>query len=278
MLNLSINEAINHRTYYPESNTNDDPNVNFKNGTSILINISNRKNFCSNQNTYGTNNISISKETFLSKNDDKSTDISNIKDNSINNILDESTGIRNELFSKIEKDEDVRVLNVNQENIKTNDDQEKAKLIQEENLTLNKDIKENLERKANMVSILKSIMTIDIIMSLKVLKNEIKEYFDKYEISVFGPINNLDFSVIGVQEQNTKFSEFLKLGLFNDIYENILSKYFNEFYKTIFTDKDFLGSLEKILVHYFKINNDLYENDSKVINFSDVITTYTQKQ
>lgn len=134
------------------------------------------------------------------------------------------------------------------------------------------------EKKAKLLNILKFIMTIDIITNLKILKNDLKEYFDKYHIDIFGKSNELDFSDISTQEQNLKFSEFLKIGIFNDIYENILSRYFNDFYKSIFNDKNFLSSLEKILVHYFKINNQLLDPNSKIIDFNDIIKMYSQKQ
>lgn len=275
-MNSSINDAINFRTDYPESNPNDEFSINFKNYAPNPINISTRKNSNINQNTNGNGNTSKGKENlFLSKNVDKSLEVLKTKETLNINDVQDSRANRNELFSKIEKYENVKILNVNEAVTTSNEDEEKTNSSKDANLISNKG---NLERKAHLVSMLKSIMTIDIIMSLKILKNEIKEYFDKYGINVFGPINDFDFSVIGVQEQNNKFSEFLKIGIFNDIYENTLSKYFNEFYKTIFTDKEFLGSLQKILVHYFKVNNELHDNDKKVIDFNDVIKSFAQKQ
>lgn len=262
-----------------------------KSNANIPINISTtRKNSSSNPISNGNANISIGKEN-LSKNPaDKSSELLFNKEETLSaNNLHDSTGTRNELFSKTEKDENIKISNLNNE-VVINEDENQNKgggvindanisYIRNNNNNLNvKEIKENTERKNLLASMLKSIVTIDIIMGLKILKNEIKEYFQKYGINVFGVSNDIDFSVISVQEQNSKFSEFLKLGLFNDIYENTLSKYFNEFYKPIFADKEFLGSLEKILVHYFKVNNQLQDNASKIIDFNDVIKTYTQKQ
>jgi len=211
---------------------------------------------------------SIGKES-LNKINEKSNDIILCRENQ--NGFSESVGFRNELIFKTEKDEGIKYLNGNEFSV--SDDREN----QNKNYTI-KENKEIIERRTQLISMLKNIITIDIIMSLKLLKNEIREYFDKYEIGIFNPTNDFDFSQISVQEQNIKFSEFLKLGAFNDIYENILSKYFNEFYKSVFNDTVFLGSLEKILLHYFKVNNQLEENINKLIDFNEIIKSFARKQ
>lgn len=211
---------------------------------------------------------SIGKES-LNKFNEKSNDIILCRENQ--NGFSESVGFRNELIFKTEKDEGIKYLNGNEFSV--SDDREN----QNKNYTI-KENKEIIERRTQLISMLKNIITIDIIMSLKLLKNEIREYFDKYEIGIFNPTNDFDFSQISVQEQNIKFSEFLKLGAFNDIYENILSKYFNEFYKSVFNDTVFLGSLEKILLHYFKVNNQLEENINKLIDFNEIIKSFARKQ
>ncbi len=200
-------------------------------------------------------NKSIGKEN-INKTQEKSSELI------INN-----QNLNSELISNVEKEDTIKAININ-ESLIVNQDTDNLKSYNN---------KENIEKKSQLIAVLKNILTIDIIMSLKVLKNDIKEYFEKHSIYYFNNSDDFDISFIGVQEQNIKFTEFLKLGIFNDIYENILSKYFNEFYKNIFIDKDFLGSLEKILVHYFKINNKLEEKESKIIDFNDIIKTFAQK-
>jgi hypothetical protein len=134
------------------------------------------------------------------------------------------------------------------------------------------------EEKINKLNILKFILTKDIINNLKSLKNDIKEYFLKYEMNIFEEEwDILDLNGISQQEQNNKFCEFLKFGIFNDIYENVLTKHLNEFYKNIFLDKNFCENLEKILVHYFNANNNLIGNDSKIIDFNDIIQSFSDK-
>jgi len=251
--------------------------LNFKSNNNIPKPIFNRKN--SNTNSNRNENTSIGKETIKKHAEKDAESLSTVETVLSNNFLEshESAGAQNELFSKIEKDENIKIINLNKYVIAEAENQNNANDINMDNLNT-KENKENTERKAQRVSMLKSIVTIDILMGLKILKNEIKEYFEKYGINVFGFANEIGFSAIGVQEQNAKFSEFLKLGMFNDIYENALSKFFNEFYKMVFTDKEFLGSLEKILVHYFKVNNKLQESDTKIIDFEEVIKIYAQKQ
>jgi len=200
-------------------------------------------------------NKSIGKEN-INKTQEKSSELI------INN-----QNLNSELISNVEKEDTIKAININ-ESLIVNQDTDNLKSYNN---------KENIEKKSQLIAVLKNILTIDIIMSLKVLKNDIKEYFEKHSIYYFNNSDDFDISFIGVQEQNIKFTEFLKLGIFNDIYENILSKYFNEFYKNIFIDKDFLGSLEKILVHYFKINNKLEEKESRIIDFNDIIKTFAQK-
>lgn len=237
----------------------------------------NRKN--SNTDSNGNANISIGKETIKKHTEKAAESLTTNESVQSNNLLEsqESAGAQNELFSKIEKDKNIKILNLNKDVIAEAENENNASDINVDSLNI-KENKENTERKAQLVSMLKSIVTMDILMGLKNLKNEIKEYFEKYGINVFGFANEICFSGIGVQEQNAKFTEFLKLGMFNDIYENALSKYFNEFYKMVFTDKEFLGSLEKILVHYFKVNNKLQESDKKIIDFEEVIKIFSQKQ
>jgi len=254
ILNLSVNEGAISKGDQNELMNNEDLLIIKSNNNTI--NISNRKNSNISKNGH------VGKEN-INKFPDKSSETINYKES--------SNGL--EQISESEKEEKLKALNLN-DTLIIDEQIEKSS-----NINLNsKENKENIEKKSQLTSVLKNIITIDIIMSLKVLKNDIKEYFERYSINIFNNTNNeFDFSVIGVQEQNIKFSEFLKIGTFNDIYENILSKYFNEFYKSIFREKEFLLSLEKILVHYFKINNKMEEKEHKIINFNDVIKTFAQK-
>lgn len=285
VLNLNTNEAFNLPSIHDESNANNESNLTLKNSGDIPVKISKRKN--SNTTSNGSANNSKAKK-LLKEHAEKAYEqidkAGKIHSESIEKsaaaAAAEKVEDKNKLFSELEKDEKINILKskdtINKESETENNPNNQIQNTTASSLNNNK---ENAERNNLLVSMLKSIVTIDILMALKILKNEIKEYFEKYQINVFNSNEfEFNFSAINVQEQNAKFSEFFKLGIFNDIYENILTKYFNEFYKSIFTDKEFLGSLEKILVHYFKINNKLQESKSKIIDFNDVIKTYAQKQ
>lgn len=227
---------------------------------------------------------------------DSQLNIYNIEDN--NNInynpnISTFQFFNNEEKEKIFPDNSINK-NYNNENHKSNIDDKNSILKDEIDLIPENDLSfeilnidqlisntENVhfcdsDHKRRLLPILKNILTIDIITNLKILKNDIKEYFDKYSIDIFSNCVNYDFSGINIQEQNIKFCEFIKFGTFNDIYENILSKYLNNFYRSIFRDKDFIGSLEKILVHYFKIHNRLSDSD-QLIDFKEIIKIYSQK-
>ncbi len=91
----------------------------------------------------------------------------------------------------------------------------------------------------------KKIANSDSIMTLKNIKNEIADLLANIE----------DQSQI-TNEINSKLYETLKPNLFHEMYENILMKYFSDFYKSISATKEFTNMIESILSYYYRIKND----------------------
>jgi hypothetical protein len=84
---------------------------------------------------------------------------------------------------------------------------------------------------------------------LKNLKLEIKDIIDK---------NKSDGQVY-----DTKLYESLKPNSFNEIFDNILTKFLQNFYKTINTNPSFTSRIENILLNHYKHKNK--------INYSSLI-------
>jgi hypothetical protein len=95
-------------------------------------------------------------------------------------------------------------------------------------------------------------------MAIKNIKNEIAEIL----------VNIEDQSQI-TNEMNSKLYEGLKPNIFHEMYENILVKYFSDFYKTISATKEFTKMIESILSHYYKIKNDFDMNS--VLNLDNCV-------
>jgi hypothetical protein len=60
----------------------------------------------------------------------------------------------------------------------------------------------------------------------------------------------------------------MKSTIFNEIFDNLLTKYFQPFYKSINTDSNFTKKLENILLQYYIINNNI---DSETFLDLDVV-------
>jgi hypothetical protein len=102
----------------------------------------------------------------------------------------------------------------------------------------------------------KRITSSENIIAIKNVKNEIGGIFENIE----------DASLI-TNEMNSKVFELMKSNIFNEMYENILVKYFSDFYKTISTTSEFTNVIELILLHYFKVKNDFDSNS--IINIEN---------
>ena len=72
-------------------------------------------------------------------------------------------------------------------------------------------------------------------------------------------------------ETNSKLFELMKPHIFHEIYDNILLKYFNNFYKEMSVNKDFISHIELILSYFFKEKNNFVY--SSVLNLEN----YTQQ-
>lgn len=84
---------------------------------------------------------------------------------------------------------------------------------------------------------------------MKNLKLEIKDIIEKNKSE--GQVND------------SKLYESLKPNIFNEIFDNILSKYLQNFYKTINTSPSFTSRIENLLLNHYKLKNK--------INYSSLI-------
>jgi hypothetical protein len=94
-------------------------------------------------------------------------------------------------------------------------------------------------------AVIKAIVSSDNLKYLKRLRNDLKELIDK----------NVDNKQ--TNDINAKLYDVLKPNIFSDIYDNILVKYFNSFYKTISKEKAFTDQIESILQHIYKQKNHI---------------------
>jgi hypothetical protein len=101
----------------------------------------------------------------------------------------------------------------------------------------------NLDLDPNFEAMVRQIVSSDNLKYLKKLRKELKELVDKNSDN---RQNN---------EVNSKLYDLLKPNVFSDIYENLLVKNFNNFYKTISKEKEFTDQIEMILQHVFKEKN-----------------------
>jgi hypothetical protein len=236
-----------------------------------------------NQNIEETNKVINKDSKDNTDNQDYNNEENNNKERETEKETDTEKKKKMETETEMDKEKEKEHGEENEKEIST---KEQIEHIEQNKIQIQNKIQENIdikeqekkEKHKNRLFLLKYILNLDLINNLKSLKNEIKEYFGKYEMKIFEDNwTSMDLSGIGQQEQNNKFNEFLKFGIFNDIYENILSKHLSDFYKSVILDKNFCESLEKILVHYFNVNNNLIDNDSKIVDFNDVIKNFTIK-
>lgn len=68
-------------------------------------------------------------------------------------------------------------------------------------------------------------------------------------------------------EINSKLYDLMKPHLFNEMYENILVKYFSEFYKNISNTNEFTDKIKMILSNLFKVKNHF--NSDSIINLEN---------
>jgi hypothetical protein len=103
--------------------------------------------------------------------------------------------------------------------------------------------------KMKLNNLIKHLISFENLKYLKNLKIEIKDIMDKHNPSKV----STDF--------NNKMYELLKSNLFNEIFDNLLTKFIQVFYKSINTLPDFTSKLENILLYYFKVKNNLRVQD-----------------
>jgi hypothetical protein len=133
-------------------------------------------------------------------------------------------------------------------------------------------LEEEFEKKKSL-NLIKHLISFENLKFLKALKLEVKEVMETVKSPEDISYNN---------ELNLKLHNFLKSNVFSEIFDNLLSKYFQNFYKTINTNPDFTSRIENILLHYFKIKNSvttsslidldnlfLIQSDNNPISFYD---------
>jgi hypothetical protein len=98
-------------------------------------------------------------------------------------------------------------------------------------------------------SMIKHLLSFENLKYLKNLKIEIKDLIEKQNTSKA----STDF--------NNKMYELLKSNLFNEVFDNILTKFLQVFYKSINTLPEFTSKLENILLFYYKIKNNIGVQD-----------------
>jgi hypothetical protein len=115
-------------------------------------------------------------------------------------------------------------------------------------------MEERMESK-KITNLIKHLISFENLKYLKLLKNEVKELVDKNN-------NSEEKSITGTStnEFNMKLHDYLKPGVFNEIFENLISKYFQGFYKSINTNPKFINRIENILLYFYKIKNNMDYN------------------
>lgn len=105
--------------------------------------------------------------------------------------------------------------------------------------------------------LIKHLISFENLKYLKNLKSEIKELIDNFK-------NDNSHT----NEFNTKLNEILKSNIFIEIYDNILTKYLQNFYKSINTNQDFISRIENILLYYYKTKNNITQHQLiNLVNF-----------
>lgn len=133
-------------------------------------------------------------------------------------------------------------INYSRSNIITNINHTPSKIILSE-----KSHEEEIEKKKN-INLIKHLISFENLKYLKSLKQEIKEIIDS--IKCPNEINNNT-------ELNLKLHNLFKSNVFSEIFDNLLSKYFQNFYKCINTNPEFTSRIENILLYYFKLKNNM---------------------
>ncbi len=107
-------------------------------------------------------------------------------------------------------------------------------------------INPNIIPNRNKILLIKHLLSFENLKYLKNLKIEIKEIIEKNKSE--GSVND------------TKLYECLKPNIFNEVFDNILIKHLQNFYKTINTNPSFTSRIENILLYYYKTKNKITYN------------------
>jgi hypothetical protein len=108
-------------------------------------------------------------------------------------------------------------------------------------------------------NLIKHLISFEGLRTLKALKIELKEIIEN--IKNIEDLNNNN-------ELNLKLHNFLKSNIFLEIFDNLISKYFQNFYKAINTNPEFTSRLENILLFYFKSKNNI--TTSSLLDFDQI--------
>lgn len=109
------------------------------------------------------------------------------------------------------------------------------------------DLEEEFDKKKTL-HLIKHLISFENLKFLKALKVEVKEIIETVKSAEDISYNN---------ELNLKLHNYLKSNIFSEIFDNLLSKYFQNFYKSINTNPEFTSRIENILLHYFKIKSSM---------------------
>lgn len=139
-------------------------------------------------------------------------------------------------------------------NLKTNNE---SKINQRDRAYSEITNEEEMDQKT--FNLIKHLISFEGLRTLKALKAEIKEIIEN--IKNTEDLNNNN-------ELNLKLHNILKSNIFSEIFDNLLSKYFQNFYKAINTNPEFTSRLENILLFYFKSKNNI--TTSSLVDFEQI--------